>query len=536
MIRLFHREPWSLQSLTPPWGALPSIYLQIRQGVIEPLPDEQVVFKAANIKWIGGAMDGVLATHTDSAAQEHRVSDILSALRHLERLADDARLLRLYELVVKDTVVNCVDAILEQLTDGTSNHDAPRLLAIGRYLATHAGHREAVKFGLALMGVFGTSDESEIFLTLGRNEEFTLFAAVALARVADHPEHALWNLAKTVEGWGRIQTVRLLRDTQDPAIQDWLLREGFRNNVMDEYLACICARAGRLHEALNQQNVDLPLLDAAAEIIRALITGGPAEDIDDYEYSADACETYLNIVWSRNDLSLEHFLAVAQLRWFLAEPSEWEKRYRSGWTDLRRQSMQSLADDVVARDIWRNRVREALSSNDDSIFHRGDAAAQRLSIDTWELHFARVKAAPLTSSSWYRLMRQTDETRIDEVLVFAETVLPFDQIETGPADELGLGPNFRPHQALDWVLQDLVRFPNRGWRLIKAGLRSPVVSNRNMAINALFPWNAESLNAEMRSTIQKSWDAEPKQEVKGRLERLFRGQPQNLSFPEEQMP
>jgi len=521
MIRLFDREPWSLESLTAPWGNLPSIYLQIRKGVLEPLPDDGIVFKISKFKWGGGAMDGVLATHTRSAAQKQRVSEVSSALCRLERRADSTGLLKLYELVVENTVVNYIDAILEQLTDDISPHDGQRFLTIGRYLATKAGHREAVKFGLALMGAFGSNEESEIFMTLGRSDEFTLFAAVALARVARHPDHALWDLAKSVNGWGRIQVVRLLRDTQDSAIQEWLLREGFRNNVMDEYLACICARAGRLHEALNRQNVDLALLTAAAEIIRALITGGPAEGIDDYEYSADACESYVNVVWSRNDLGLEHFLAVAQLRSFLSEPGDWEKRHQSGWTDLRRQAIQSLADDVVTRDIWHHKVMEALSDNDDLVFHRGDEAAQRLSIDTWDLHFSRVKASPLTSSSWYRLMRQTDEIRLDEVLTFAESVLPLNQIETGPSDELGLGPNFRPHQALGWVLQDLRRFPNRGWRLIKAGLHSPVVSNRNMAISALSAWNIESLGADIRSVLVKARDAEPKDEVRGRLERLI---------------
>jgi hypothetical protein len=40
-----------------------------------------------------------------------------------------------------------------------------------------------------------------------------------------------------VAGWGRIQTVRRLAGTQDPQIKAWLLRHGFRNQIMDEYLA-----------------------------------------------------------------------------------------------------------------------------------------------------------------------------------------------------------------------------------------------------------------------------------------------------------
>jgi hypothetical protein len=328
-------------------------------------------------------------------------------------------------------------------------------------------------------------------------------------------------LAREVHGWGRVQMVRRLKDTDDPEIQAWMLREGFRNNIMDEYLACICARAGKLHLALNEQFVDAILLDAAAEIIRALITGGPAEDIDEYEYSGDACESYLNIVWSRTDLGLRHFLTVAKLKWFLAQTDGWEKRDQKQWSDSRRGNMQSLADDVLGRESWRSKITDALTSENERFFHEGDEAAQVLSIDTWDLHFSRVRTNPLTSSSWYRLMQQTGESRIDEVLAFAESVLPLDQIETGPGDELGLGPNFRPHQALDWVLQDLRRFPGHGWGLIKAGLSSPVVRNRNMAINALSAWGPKSWSSEMRAEVGSAADVEPKPDIKKRLADLL---------------
>jgi hypothetical protein len=120
-------------------------------------------------------------------------------------------------------------------------------------------------------------------------------------------------------------------------------------------------------------------------------------------------------------------------------------------------------------------------------------------------------------------MQQTNESRINEVLAFAESVLPFDRIETGPGDELGLGSEFQPHQALDWVLQDLRRFPGHGWRMIKAGLRSPVVRNRNMAINAFSEWDSKSWRAEMRTEIQSALDIEPRADIKKRLSDVLAG-------------
>jgi len=382
-----------------------------------------------------------------------------------------------------------------------------------------------VKFGLALIGLVGEPEDLDILKILGKNEEFTLYAAVAMDHVATEREQALWELAKSVRNWGRIQTVERLKETQNAEIQAWMLREGFRNGVMDEYLACICARAGRLHEALKQQFVDDALLDGAADIIHALITGGPAEGIDDYQQSLEVCEAYVNHVWSRRELRLRHFLSVARFQWFLSQPDGWDERERSGWTVSRRTALRATCDEILGWETWRSQIRQALASSDEQAFYQGDTAAASLGIDTWEIHFSRVKAAPLTSSSWFRLMQQTDDSRISKVVSFAEAVLPLDQIETGPADAMGLGPDFRPHQALGWVLQDLRRFPGNGWRLIRAGLHSPAVRNRNMAINALALWQREAWPADATALVLKAHELEPVDSVKRRLQDLLEGRP-----------
>ena len=47
-----------------------------------------------------------------------------------------------------------------------------------------------------------------------------------------------------------------------------MLCEGFRNDIMDEYLAGICARTGKLHEALSANDIDRALLDGPPESSR----------------------------------------------------------------------------------------------------------------------------------------------------------------------------------------------------------------------------------------------------------------------------
>jgi hypothetical protein len=310
MLPKFSSRRWSLSGLNPPWSSLPSIYKEICMGNnVDTLLD----ISRGGAAWAAGALDGVFGHHVGMAKLENRSKEIIQALRELLRAANDANLKKLYGIVVAHEVLGAVDSLLNQAQADIETDHGERLAAVGRYFSTGAGHPDAVKFGMVLLGAAGTPDDTQIAMGLGAHDEFTFYAAVVLGRTAADPEQRIWELAHRVHGWGRIQTVERLAHTQDSRIRDWLLREGFRNLVMNEYLACICARAGRLHEALASSQVDPELLDGAADIFRALLTGGPAEGVDDYEHAAEAAEAYVHHVWSDRWLELKHFLAVASL-------------------------------------------------------------------------------------------------------------------------------------------------------------------------------------------------------------------------------
>jgi hypothetical protein len=127
------------------------------------------------------------------------------------------------------------------------------------------------------------------------------FCAVALSNLSNDPEPSLWRLARNVNGWGRIHVVERLAQTENPEIKNWLLREGYRNSVMYEYLAYTCAVAGGLLSALSEDTVDRELLTSTGEILAALIAGGPAENIDDYEDGALAVEMFLASIAAEAD-------------------------------------------------------------------------------------------------------------------------------------------------------------------------------------------------------------------------------------------
>jgi hypothetical protein len=98
--------------------------------------------------------------------------------------------------------------------------------------------------------------------------------------------------------------------------------------------------------------------------------------------------------------------------------------------------------------------------------------------------------------------------------------LPLDEIATGPADSLGLGEQYAAHSALDWILQDLKRFPGHGWEFIKVGLQSPVTRNRNMALNALLEWPRPSWPEQAPPLLARLRAMEPNQKLRERLQSI----------------
>lgn len=459
------------------------------------LPDEAKV-TTGRLRWVPGAQDAVLNQHGPGGHDADRAETVAGLIGKTCRKPSARTLRALYDSVASDDVTSYIDRLIERLAQERLDRQA--LHTIGRWLATSATDRGPVKVGIALLGLTGLGADVAIVRALGAHEEFTLYCAVAMANGLADPESELWALAASVDGWGRIHCVQQLRNTTDPDIRRWILREGFRNTVMYEYLAYLAATTGGLLDALRGE-VDRPLLTAAGEIIEALISGGPAEDIDDYTDAADAIEAFLTLMTTRAE-TLRDFSAVSAIRAFLTRDDGWDERGRRGWWTTRREACEAACERILSRDAWIDRVSTGLACDDDIEFLLADRAARALGMDTFDIHLNKITADPL-GNNWFDAWCQADTARAVRLAELARTLLPIDEIATGPADELGLGPGWRPHTALDWTLQALRDYPGIGADLLVAGLRSPVTRNRNMALAALQSWPPSTWPAPARTAL-----------------------------------
>lgn len=348
--RLFGAGTWELPRSAPPWGERPSIYEHIAVHVEpgtsglaeggEALPDDPEVFEKVGLRWVPGGLDGAYGHHAGGASREEVATEIAAALRRVLRRAEADDVAHLYSSLTASSTLDHIDLVIEKLTEG-GRVDPDRLHELAVWLATAAADREPVKAALAFLGILRGYDDGAVILTLGRHEEFTLYSAVAIRNGSAEPERQLWELGKNVDGWGRIQVVERLAGTKDPQVKSWLLREGYRNSVMYEYLAYTCAVSGDLHLALQADTIDRALLVSAGEMIRALIVGGPAEGIDDYQHAAGVVARYLDLVRG-SARSLGEFLGLKTIERFLAEEADWDGR-AGGWTDTERRRLLAQA-------------------------------------------------------------------------------------------------------------------------------------------------------------------------------------------------
>jgi hypothetical protein len=516
-----------LQPITElPWTGRPAIYDHIEAhidplstGLLdggETLPDEELVGGA--LRWAAGAQDGVFGHHFGAQAPEE-AAEVFDALRRAVLGPCPETRAELYRRLLERGTIGIVDPLLERVR---SARDLPArgLYELAHWLATRAPDREPVKIGIALLGLFPGPRDTLTFLTLGRHEELTLYCAVGLASALPDPEEDLWRLAQNVHGWGRIHLVERLARTKVPQIRDWLLREGYKNAILYEYLAFTCATAGDLRGALASAEADGPLLDAASDLIEALVQGGPAQDMDDYADGAEVTELYLQHL-ATHAPRLRRFVSVHAIRGFLEDPgADWRARAARGWSAERRARLLAQARAILERPEWPALVLARQDTDDEHELYLLDRVAHLLGVDLWQRREQRRRQRPLEAARWATLLEGCSEAQADRVVRLALELLPLERSASGAAQELGLGPDCAEHACLETLLAGLERFPGRGWALIRAGLGSPLIRNRSRALAALARWQGPWA-PEVRAALRRALALEPDETLRERIHVLL---------------
>ncbi|MGR6923772.1 hypothetical protein ACU635_56735 [[Actinomadura] parvosata] len=416
-------------------------------------------------------MDGVHTHHFAFTPDRDTAREIAGLLRErvpYRRLHDrlaDAGALRLSDELVRELVG-------EELS-------RRQVYEAGRWLAEHGTRREAVKIGIVLVGVSGSERDRELLLLLGTLEEFTLYAVVALLRTqpAGEGERAVYELARRVSGWGRIHAVERLEDTDDPEIKAWLLRDGFRNDVMDEYLAPLAAATGDLYAALLDPEPDEALVDGAGGILATLARGegGPTTGLSAYGEAVPALARYADLAASgRATLQrLDHLLTI---RRHLRQPP-------GHWLDSDVAALRRRYADVIGRPRWTELALAGVRDPEGASFDLARRCASRLGLPILPQLVARLRVDPADDATWQNVLRLADTGTL---VALAEELLPLDTLACGPAERVVVGNGHE--RALELVVTELEWHPGLGLPLIRAALANRGVRARRCGLRAVRAW------------------------------------------------
>lgn len=478
--------------------------------IAQELPDESN--DVGQLKWASGAFDGVINHHSSSSPDTEQIDQILRLFTRLSKEVNKQDVEQLYFLIKEVNTLALIDALIEKFIQLNINFD--NLYQFIYWLLLNSPDREVIKFSIAILGSYPTK-QTELFQLFGMHEEFTLYSAVALQNTLTEPhelEKALLSLAKKVHGWGRIHLVERLAKRPSTEVKDWLLREGYKNNVMYEYLAYTCATAGELKIALEHESVDMPLLISTGDILEALIMGGPAEDMHDYNDGAIVCLYYLTQLQKLPLTDLNILRTLLIIRDFVVE--QLDDSYPN-WDDNIKTAIINKINSLITQDYWLGLVEKDLLSDDKGKFWIAADIYTSLGFDAWQSRFNHQKNNG--SDEWFYLMQTDDLNRVQQTIQLAKQQNDFSTIATGPRLEMGFGLEFKAHGVLDFILQELHRFSGVGEDLILIGLNSPVIRNRNMALNAIEGWEKHFWSDKIKAELKKLLKIEPDADIKKRI-------------------
>lgn len=486
----------------------------------EKLPDEK---KADDeIKFAPGLMDAMFGAD-ESEESKSRIKQLVSLIKKVAKNGDAQSKSDFYrEITENESVIGIIDEFLQSLGQSSLPIE-PYLFDFVNKLATKTNNRNSVKFGIAILGLCQNKKPIDDIKILGLHDEFTVFSTVALSNLSDNLVNDLWELAKQVDGWGKIQLVDRLAEMElNSEIKDWLVFDGYKNNIMYEYLALTCAQNGMLNERLKTEEISDELYSSASDIIIALMDKGPTVGMSGYNESSETIENFIRHSKTRN-LNISNYITLHRIKDYLEEPLE-DNETLKNWNQNDLSNCLIDINELLKSKDWTEEVKIALKSSDNIEYWNGKQAAQKLGIDIWDSVWKKLQQNPLDSSAWYDVTVNAKENNVDEVIDFAIKNLPLKFLGSGPKDSMGIGDDFQKHSSLDSVITFLENYPKKGEKLILVGLDSPVTRNRNMAIQVLDKWKSENWSNEITEKVKALKEIEPNEDTKKNIERLLNGE------------
>ena len=244
------------------------------------------------LRYVDGAKDGICAYHMGAAEITKKDIEEIDKVITLANKGDygqaDSVLEKLCERI---RVVNFIDELQDCILDRKDEIE-DKFYVYSLHLMTQSANIECVKVGMMIQELFTQSDEVKgMVRTLGLSDEFTLYS-VFIMRNWENGNNEIMNIAKSVNGWGKVHAVHYIEpDTEE--IRQWLLTDAVSNDVMPAYSGWDCYKKADVESVITKDKLSYKELEGVLSIIDAMLDEGPVLGISNIE---DPKEVLLNVL------------------------------------------------------------------------------------------------------------------------------------------------------------------------------------------------------------------------------------------------
>lgn len=470
-----------------------------------------------HMPWADGALDGVSIYHMGMGKiDENSIARIGEGLKYAveDNYVEADKVVA--EVANKHRAICIIDDLQGYIVDHQAELQAGAIYKYGLHLLLESSDVESVKIGLVLLELFDVDDGiKDAIRVVGLSDEFTIFS-IFVVRGWDNGQMEILNLAKNVEGWGRIHAVEFIEPENDE-IKVWLLKEGTRNWVMPAYSGLTCYKKADVETLLKKPELTYEEIKGILAIVNAMLDEGPVPGISEIENPESMLARVLEHAAKHLPLQPWDCEAVNNI-------SDWQEE--NGEDD--NPNMEAWIDAILCDPETRKLIHEEVKKGN----HIHLAKSIGLPYEE-DLYAAMESDFEHLYGSCGRLMK--NESYVTKVIDLFRKNMDLNNFQIEPNDSLGIGNS--DADKLDFILQELKDKQGKGDDFVVAALKSPLIRNKNGALNVLEAWVEDNkrplvkIAPDFYKLLTDIVDDEKEDTIHNRMERLLAG---TIAFEDEE--
>ena len=495
----------------------PSIYERIHEHIekdgLVPENFEPEPVDKTKLRFAPGAMEGIMTHHGGGSGS----ADFVDTFKRYLNMTDE-KIMKKIDETPDFTASSVYSAVLDDIFGNREMYPADKILSLANTLTQKSKKTETVKFGLSLFALFRLDEscpESKIIEDLGLCENFTYYANLAADNCFDkqYYQKTLFNWAKKLHGWGKIDTVEYLEPSTDE-IKHWLLCHGCKNGILNSYLALVCVQKADVFERLQKGSLTDEEYSGVTEIVFGLLDEGPCAGMSAVDRPIEFTLLYLGELEKRKD-DIDNLKVLSNIKNYFK--FEWEDE------DNDPAPIFEKIEDIEQNTDVETLVLDNLAEK--TMYCRDIAESFGIDISKPFMELVRSDTEKYYADAVFYFVKRPELFK--EYIAICEEYADESKYPDKMGEELGIGKPKDGTLQLDFIVQSLDKYPLTGQKLIMLSLRSPVIRWRSMAAKALEGWVKKlnkplcDIDAKIYAKVKELAETEVYGDLKTRWEKLI---------------